>query len=381
MSLAREFELQPALRPHVALDYPRRRPTRHEGALTRRRPIPLGATTLVSVGDEVQPSDPIARFTLTGRAHAVDIASALGLPPERVAAAMVRRSGETVAEGDILAERRSLGGLQRRAIRSPAAGRISYISPPTGIAYIEPGGLSGGLIAHLGGRITSVDTDCVAIEGEALAVAGSAGAGPAACGVLIVADSAGAVPERASGGVVACAFAIDESTVRRVADSDAVALVAAGIEEEALDRLGWHDVLWPDPARRAAGPAPPMTVVLIDSTSSAPDPSTWEMLRSSQGRFASALGAEPGCSPELLVSLDGSSHRRARRGREAPPALSVGRQVRAIAGRAQGFTGDIADLSDGPYRLPSEVRADAAVVVFPYGVRLAIPLVHLQVVR
>ena len=63
---------------------------------------------------------------------------------------------------------------------------------------------------------------------------------------------------------------------------------------------------------------------------------------------------------------------------EAEVTLAPGARERVIAGRGEGLVGEVVALSPGPYRLRSEVAADVADVVFPYDVRLRVPVTHLQ---
>jgi len=282
-----------------------------------------------------------------------------------------------VAEGETLAERRALGGLQRRVARTPVTGRLAHVSERTGLAYVTPPPVETHVLAHLAGRVVDVSASAVTIEGSAFSVAGRAGAGPASSGVLMVADSPDGVPAEIAGAVVACGFPLDESTARRLLDGGVAAVVATTIEEETLERLGWADAFWP---AAGAPPALPATVVAL-SFSPAPPVGLWEALRALAGRPASALGAEPGGAPELLVTL--GEHAPSLYGLpesgEAEVRLRPGMRVRATAGRAIGLVGEVVALSIGPYRLRSEVSAEVADVAFPYGVRLRLPVHHLQV--
>jgi hypothetical protein len=348
---------------------------------------------LVQPGDEVSAGDAVARVRRPARATAIDAAAILGVPPERVEGYLVRRVGETVADGDALGERRALAGLQRRVLRSPIAGRLSHLSPRYGTLFVDPLPAESPVLAHLPGRVTASGPDGVVIEGRAVAVAGLAGAGKAAAGQLLLAESPAGFPAEAGGAIVVCAFPVDEGAVRALTEAGAAALLAPGITDTTLQRLGWDDLLWTSPVRvdraeRAAPrPAPPLTVVLLSAAPSEIPPAVWEGLQPLTGRFASALGAEPGNGPELVIGLaDGVPDPAAGgvppgliNGAVAPEArLTPGSAVRVIAGRAEGRWGQVVSLSAGPYRLASEVTADVAEVLLSDGTRLRVPLVHLQ---
>ncbi|MBI3974399.1 MAG: hypothetical protein HY332_24225 [Chloroflexi bacterium] len=398
--------------PVAVLDYPSRRPVLEWGRLRRRRwwgavsalPIEL----LVQAGAQVSAGDVLARFVELRRATAVDVGPALGLARERAAACLVRGPGEMVAEGDVLAERKSLGGLQRRTLRSPATGTLRHVAHDLGTAFIQPLAVESRIAAHLAGTVVEAGDGGVVIEGSAVAIAGAAGAGPAVSGILMLADHPNALPNEAAGAIVACAFSLDAGAIRQLADAGAVAIVAIGMDETAIERLGWDDVLWPESGRgrtHAAPPAPPLTVVLLtacQAQGAALHPAVWEALRPLAGRLASALGAEPGASPELLIPLDTVSedatdavtgHGGAGQNGAVPPdgssratpdeaagVLRPGVRVTVTSGRAEGLSGVAAATSAGPLRLASEIRADVTEVKFPYDVRVRVPNLHLRVV-
>ncbi|MGI8422888.1 MAG: hypothetical protein ACR2NO_02000 [Chloroflexota bacterium] len=364
-------------------EYARRRPFMARGAMRRVRRIPHGGEALVRGGDVVESGAPVARVFRTGRATAIDLARALGLSAERdgeVARHVTRVVGDEVVEGDMLAERRALGGFQRRSVRAPLTGRLVHVSDQTGVAYIAPLPVEGVVRAHLAGRVTEVTDTAVTIEGSAFSALGRAGAGPAVSGPLMIADGPDQLPSEIGGAVVACGFAIDEETVRRLVEGGVVAVVATSVEEDALERLGWADAFWP-----RAGPmgaAPPATL-LAPAFAPAPPTGLWEALRSLAGRPSSVLGCEESANggvPELLVALgeNAPSLYALPQSGEALVNLAPGSRVRVIAGRANGLVGEVVALSPGPYRLRSEIGAEVADVAFPYGVRLRVPVLHLQ---
>ncbi|MDQ3699935.1 MAG: hypothetical protein M3442_03330, partial [Chloroflexota bacterium] len=108
------------------------------------------------------------------------------------------------------------------------------------------------------------------------------------------------------------------------------------------------------------------------------------------GELASAVGAEPGVGPELLISLPPAA---------SPPAapsfapvatpdaplttglaLTRGTRVRVLAGQFEGLSGEVVAAGELPFRLSSEVTAEVAEVQRADGVRLRIPLAHLQII-
>lgn len=369
-------------------DYARRRPFMARGVLRRMRRIPVGGEAIVAVGESVAAASPVARVLRAGRATAVDLAGALGIGLDRdgrdgeVSRHLSRVAGDEIGEGETLAERRALGGLQRRVVRAPLTGRLAHVSDQTGVAYVTPAPVESVVHAHLSGRVVEVTGTAITIEGSAFTASGRAGAGPAASGPLFVMASADQVPSDVDGAVVACGFPLDQDVVRHLTDAGAVAIVAPSVEEETIDRLGWADAFWPRAGAGGSATVPPVTVLAL-SFSPSPPVGLWEALRSLSGRSASVIGREDvpdGGQSELLVALgeNAPSLYGLPEGGENAVTLAPGSRVRVIAGRANGLVGEVVALSPGPYRLRSEVGAEVADVSFPYGVRLRVPVLHLQ---
>ena len=364
------------------------RPLVVRGALRRRRLWGTDeADVLVQAGDRVDAADAVARLRRPARATVLDAAAVLGVSPDRVAASLARRPGEMVADGDVLAERRALAGLQRRTLRSPVSGRLSYVSPQYGTVFIDPLPAESPVLAHLAGTVSAAGPDGVVVEGEGLAVAGVAGAGAAAAGPLRLAESPTALPADLAGAVVACAFPLLEATVRQLADAGAAAVLAPGIADSTLQRLGWDDLLWTTPVRLDGGerggprPAPPLTCVLLSVSVGEAPPALWRALQPLAGRLASAVGNEPGLAPEVVIAEPAPAPGAAGGAGAAAPGgvlLTPGTAVRILAGRAEGQTGEVVAAEDVPHRLPSEVATAVADLLLPDGSRLRVPLAHLQ---
>ncbi len=366
------------------------RPLLTEGLVRRRRAWGTDeAEVLVRQGDQVSAGQAVARLRRPGRATALDAAAILGLSPERVESSLLCAVGDMLAEGDVLAERRALAGLQRRVLRSPASGRLSYVSPAHGTLFIQPQAVESAVIAHLSGEVVAAGAAGVMVEGPALSVAGVAGAGRAAAGKLYLAESPTELPSEPGGAIVCCAFVLDEGTVVAMAEAGAVGILAPGIADATIQRLGWDDLLWTAARlergeRWASHPAPPLTVVLLASGPNDAPSELREALRPHAGRLASLVGVEPGIAPELLISLaDGLPvpvGNAAGTGAQRTMELTAGTRVRVLAGRSQGLSGELVGTPDSPYRLASEIMTEVADVRLAHGTVIRVPIAHLQVI-
>ncbi len=230
------------------------RPLLTEGLVRRRRAWGTDeAEVLVRQGDQVSAGQAVARLRRPGRATALDAAAILGLSPERVESSLLCAVGDMLAEGDVLAERRALAGLQRRVLRSPASGRLSYVSPAHGTLFIQPQAVESAVIAHLSGEVVAAGAAGGAGGGPAPPAARVAGAGRAAAGKRYRGGAPTALPTEPGGGLGSWGVVREEGPVVAMAGAGAVGILAPGIADATIQRLGWDDLLWT--AARGAGRA------------------------------------------------------------------------------------------------------------------------------
>jgi hypothetical protein len=341
-------------------DLPRRRATIERGRLRRwRRWSGDYAVCAVQPGATVAAGHNVATIYRKGRVRAIDVSGALGIAPDQVLKVLVRKPGEQVVEGDLLAEQRLFLGGRKRRIFSPAGGQLLYASTSSGLAYVSGPPSEAQVLAHVGGQVVTVGADSVLVEGNAIAIAGVAGAGRAVGGRLLVVTLPRDLPPDLTGSVVACAFPLDEATARNISSRGAVGVIAAGIESHAMMRLGWDEVLWPLVRPRFGGPSndpsPPITIVLLSVANDEAPEEIWRRIAALNGRPVSLLGREPGAPPELVATLDGPSG-----GTPAHVTLEGMRSIRLRSGPGAGRVVKVEGLLPFPVQLPSEIEVQAA---------------------
>jgi hypothetical protein len=107
-----------------------------KGIVEKKRLLPYRGQVLVSVGDRVDPWTPVAKIGyLPGKMTRVDVARELAVPPARVVEFMVKKSGDAVKAGEVLAQ----GNLfwEWHACKSPVSGIVGLVSRYLGHAYVR----------------------------------------------------------------------------------------------------------------------------------------------------------------------------------------------------------------------------------------------------
>ena len=100
-------------------------------ALRKERILPLKGEVLVREGDEVAPDHVVARTELPGNVHSVNVANSLSVTPDEVPGKMIKREGDPVEKGEILAKSTALFGLFKSNVAAPVTGFVESVSKVT----------------------------------------------------------------------------------------------------------------------------------------------------------------------------------------------------------------------------------------------------------
>lgn len=150
------------------------------GRIRRERQLPRPGDVLVRKGEEVTPTQIVARASMPGDFRIVPIARLLDLPVSEIKDCLQISVGDAVRREDVIAER---GGLFGRSVESPLDGVVTAIQ--AGKALIEAPPVPVELPAHIPGTVLSVtNNQTVVIETVGAVIQGAWGTGGESVGVL-----------------------------------------------------------------------------------------------------------------------------------------------------------------------------------------------------
>lgn len=335
-------------------------------ALIRRtRTLPLEGDVLVKIGQKVQATEIIAEAPVPSRHTVVDLAQSLGLRDvARVRQALKRQVGESVQQGDVLAEVR---GLFTRVVRAPADG--SVVALAEGKLVLEEQSDKLRLRAGLPGIVTElIPTRGAVITSQGLLIQGVWGNGQVDSGPLrhLEADpqaplEAAALDVSLRGAVLLAGACGDSAALRAALDLPVRGLILGSLAPELLAL-----------AETAAQP-----IILLEGFGGAPiHPVVYQLLAENLGQEAtlSATPWDPGQGerPEVFIA----------QGQEAQPLedkaeLEVGRSVRLLSAPHFGEIGTVVELRRNEH-LPNGVRAAVAMVQLEDQERVGVPIQNLE---
>ena len=334
----------------------------------RARLLPAAGKVLVRYAQSVSATEVIARAHLGNRHVLVDIARALRIAPEKAASVCDRKVGETVQQGDILAD---MGGILRRVVRAPADGEI--VAFQSGKLLLEVASAALELKAGISGTVAEVFPERGAvIEGTGALAQGIWGNGLLESGLLHVLAK----------------DPMDEFTPRRLQVSLRGAVVLAGHcrQVNALHAAAELPLRGLVLGSMTADLIPvanalKFPVILLEGFGRIPiNPVAFKFLETSHGREvcvnAAVLDDFEDQRPELFIPLPAS----AELPRETAD-LRPGMRVRMVTMPYAGQVGTILTLKPEPVAIIKGVRAQAAVVELENQKKVTLPLANLDVLE
>jgi hypothetical protein len=352
-----------------------------------RRALPLPGDVLVEVGQRVAARDVVACALLPGPVTPLNLANQLALPPADVPSCVLKRVGDPIAEGEVLARTKGIFGLFKSEYRARTSGIIESISEVTGQVLIRGEPQPVQVLAHLPGEVTEVlPAEGAVIEAEVTLVQGIFGIGGETYGSLhVLPHDADLVPELLTdemrGAVVAAGGRVTHAALVKAVELGLSALVAGGVDDQDLKQFLGYDLGVAITGSEQVG----LTLIVTEGFGNIRMAErTWQLLRSRAGCEASVNGATQiragVMRPEILVPLDAAT---GSQGPEAAAAgqLEVGRMVRIIRAPYFGVIGQVSALPPQPQVLPSGSRARVLEVSLGDGRTLTVPRANVELIE
>ena len=361
--------------------------------VSKKRVLPLPGTVLVSAGDAVTSATVVARAELPGKVHVVNLVNQLGILPEDLPDYMVKRVGERIQQGDVLAETKAFITWFKTQVRAPITGTVETISTATGQVILREPPRPVELFAYLDGTVAEVlpgqgarvETTCAFIQGIF-------GIGGETWGTLVLGvaspeeDVTAAHFTSAHAGkiVVGGAF-VGAEALAQAKTVGVKGIVVGGMHDKDLRTLLGYDLGVAITGTETVG----FTLVLTEGFGRIPMARrTFELLRKLDGRKASISGATQiragVIRPEIIVPLAPGEQipgiETGQRG-EVRGGVKVGDPVRVIRAPFFGRIGEVVGLPSDLQMIPTESRVRVMEVQFTDGSRAVIPRANVEVIE
>jgi hypothetical protein len=356
---------------------------------TARRLLPIAGNVLVKVGDRVEARQVVAETFMPGDITPLNLAKILSMPPNDVPECILKKEGERIEPGDVLARTKGIFGKFRQEYQSQLSGTIESISAVTGQVIVRGAPLPVQVKAYLTGQVVEiVPNEGCAIEADVTFVQGIFGVGGETFGPvrmvckrhdqelaedLITADLKDCV---AVGGARVTAQAIERA--RRVGAS---AIVSGGIDDADLEAVLGYNLGVAITGSERIG----LTVVITEGFGEiAMARRTFDLLASREGDDAAVNGATQiragVMRPEIVIPIAGG-RRVADAGKLDTSRLAIGAPVRVIRDPYFGLIGRVTGLPPEPQTLQSGSKARVLEVTFESGEGVIIPRANVELIE
>ncbi len=124
--------------------------------LNKQRRLPLPGEILVENHTKVSAEEVVARTNLPGNVQTLNIAGLLGVLPDEIDEAMLKKVGERISRHEVVAQSKGFFGIFKSLARSPIDGTIESASKITGQVILREPPIPVEVIAYIDGEVVEV---------------------------------------------------------------------------------------------------------------------------------------------------------------------------------------------------------------------------------
>ncbi len=358
--------------------------------ITKKRILPLKGEVVVKLGDKVSPDTVVARTELPGTVEPVNVANILGIPPEDVFDAMVKKEGEMVAQDEVIARSKSFFGMFTSVAKAKIAGKIENISKVTGQVLLRGAPIPVEVKAYLEGEVTEIfPREGVAVTSWGSFVQGIFGIGGETHGpIKIVSKSTTDVltekeiDASCKGTIIVGGALVTAAGLQKAISVGAVGIVVGGFNDKDLRDFLGYDLGVAITGNEKKG----ITLVVTEGFGEIMMAhKTYELLKSKEGQMACINGATQiragVIRPEVVIPFKDDIKQVDDAHLQGNVGLAIGSQVRVIREPYFGMLGKVSELPAPLQKLESESHARVLGVEFPDGRKAIIPRANVEMIE
>jgi hypothetical protein len=360
-----------------------------EAKVRKERRLPLKGSVVVEQGARVDPDSIVARTNLPGNVRMVNIANMLSISPADINDVMKIKVGDSVTQGQKIAETQGLFGFFKSRVDSPVIGTLENISNITGQIVLREPPKPVEIDAYINGRVVGIlPEEGVRIETDAAFIQGIFGIGGENRGILKIAVASRTdeltedriTPDMAGRIVVGGSF-MTLATYKKAIRMKVSAVVVGGFNYQDLE-----DVLGYKLGVAITGSEDLGTSLIVTEGYGriAMSHRTFDLLKEHDGRFASVNGATQiragVIRPEIVIPLAKESLTGPNGSETRAQGIQTGSLVRVIRAPHFGKFGKVVELPPQLQMLESETMVRVAVIEVDDGT-ITVPRSNLEIVE
>ena len=358
-----------------------------------RRSLPFGKGQIeAKVGEEVSPATVLGEGQTPSGFRSIHLATELEVAPDKAAKFLLKKIGDTIFEGELLASNEQMFGLQKRAITSPIDGILDYYNEYSGNLRLKLLPKPNKLVSGVYGVVQKVDESKKEVYIKTLAslIYGVLGSGQERDGLLKVLGSSEAlisskqITEDMKGKIIVGGSIVFADALEKAVEVGVTGIISGGINTG--DYLSVSGGSWKFDEKKWSDVG--LSLLITEGLGSIPlSEDIFELLIKHHDRFALIDGNSRYL---ILPSNDQSSMAYIRKTDmqmdlhqtvevEQVCELKVGSHVRLIANQVIGVLGVVESIDQKPSLLPSGISIIMVTVVTKRR-KYLVPYTNLEII-
>jgi len=348
------------------------------------RRLPLLGETLFKIGDKVSATDIVARTDLPGPVSVLKISHRLGCQPSELKDFMSVGEGDTISNGQVIAESKGFMGFFKSEFKSNTDGIIESISKVNGQVYVRGTPIPVEMEAYIDGKIIDVMKDeGVMVETVATMVQGIFGVGGETGGKLVFGVNSPSdvltpsdLKEDMKDCIVIAGACLTQETIMKAKSIGIRGLVGGALHDKDLRSFLGYDIGVAITGNENIG----ITLVATEGFGELKmDSNTWSLLKSCEGKRASINGATQiragVLRPEIIIP---TPEEKSKDSDSGAGSLDIGTKIVVIRNPYFGLTGTVLELIVEPQRLESEAKVRVLKVKLENGDEAVVPRANIE---
>ncbi len=356
--------------------------------IRRERKLPLKGKVIVNLNDKVSAETIVARTELPGDVEPINFAGILGVPPQEVEQYLLKKPGDKITKGEIIAETKGFFGLFKTQVRSPIDGIFESVSKVTGQGILRHPPTPVEIKAYIDGVITEIfPEEGVAVETDATFIQGIFGIGGEEYGELVrVADDPDSVITEKDlsadlrGKIVIGGSYITAQTLKKACELGIKGIIVGGIDDSDLREFLGYDIGVAITGQEKKG----LTLIITEGFSRMRMAErTFKLLTQSEGKRASINGATQiragVLRPEVIIPLESEPSKSSLQ-TDYSTGIEIGSKVRIIRAPHFGKIGVVVDLPPQLQQIETESKVRVLTVELENGEKITLPRANVEII-
>lgn len=353
------------------------------------RRLPLKGEVMVKKGDIVKASDIVANTDLPGNVVPVNLANMLNLEAKEIPEILIKKPGDKLVKGDMIAETPGVFGLFKSKALSPTTGTLEAVSSMTGQAIIREAPIPVSVEAYVDGLVTDIiPEEGVVVSAVASFIQGIFGIGGEKRGEIKILTEDCTTPvtddlidDSCKGKVLIGGGFLSHKAYIKALKVEAAGLVVGGFNYNDIKKVVGYDI-----GVAITGQENVVTTLVITEGFGEIHmaENTFKLLKKHTGKMASINGATQiragVIRPEIVIPLEGATI-----GKEKGSELfgmDKGTEVRIIRAPYFGLLGEVVDLPHELQKLESGSFARVAKVkIYDRDKEVMLPRANLEMIE